>query len=83
MPIDVLWFRVPRDQVAPPTLGYLGGGQIVIAIDRGDYWQCGTIIDKGSLTQVQAAGLAAYCKFPSNPNPENKCPDWVNDSLLD
>jgi 2-polyprenyl-6-methoxyphenol hydroxylase-like FAD-dependent oxidoreductase len=60
MPIDVLWFRVPRGQDAPPTLGYLGGGQIVIAIDRGDYWQCGTIIEKGTLAQVQAAGLVAF-----------------------
>jgi len=23
----------------------------------------------------------AYCKIPANANPENKCPDWVNDSL--
>ncbi|MCZ9882663.1 FAD-dependent oxidoreductase [Arthrobacter sp. B2a2-09] len=60
MPIDVLWFRVPRGQDAPPTLGYLGGGQIVLAIDRGDYWQCGTIIEKGTLTQVQDAGLAEF-----------------------
>lgn len=22
-----------------------------------------------------------YCKVPSNANFENKCPDWVNDSL--
>jgi 2-polyprenyl-6-methoxyphenol hydroxylase-like FAD-dependent oxidoreductase len=47
MPIDVLWFRLPRSDSAPETLGYIGGGQIVIAIDRGDYWQCGAIIDKG------------------------------------
>ncbi len=60
MPIDVLWFRVPRGQDAPPTLGYLGGGQIVLAIDRGDYWQCGTIIGKGTFTQIQAAGLATF-----------------------
>ncbi|MGO4471190.1 FAD-dependent oxidoreductase [Arthrobacter sp. M-10] len=60
MPIDVLWFRVPRSEDAPPTLGYVGGGQIVLAIDRGDYWQCGTIIGKGTLPQVQAAGLAAF-----------------------
>lgn len=60
MPIDVLWFRVPRDQEAPPTLGYLGGGQIVLAIDRGDYWQCGTIIGKGALAHLQAEGLDTF-----------------------
>lgn len=26
--------------------------------------------------------VTAYCKLPVNANPENKCPEWVNDSLL-
>jgi 2-polyprenyl-6-methoxyphenol hydroxylase-like FAD-dependent oxidoreductase len=60
MPIDVLWFRVPRDHGAPPTLGYLGAGQVVLTIDRGEYWQCGAIIAKGTLERVKAAGLAAF-----------------------
>jgi 2-polyprenyl-6-methoxyphenol hydroxylase-like FAD-dependent oxidoreductase len=60
MPIDVLWFRLPRHEDAPHTLGYLGGGQIVLAIDRGDYWQCGTIIRKGSLPDLQAGGLDRF-----------------------
>jgi 2-polyprenyl-6-methoxyphenol hydroxylase-like FAD-dependent oxidoreductase len=60
MPIDVLWFRLPRTDSAPETLGYLGGGQIVIAINRGEYWQCGTIIDKGGFERVQTEGLLAF-----------------------
>jgi 2-polyprenyl-6-methoxyphenol hydroxylase-like FAD-dependent oxidoreductase len=60
MPIDVLWFRLTRTDSAPETLGYLGGGQIVIAINRGEYWQCGTIIDKGGFERVQAEGLQAF-----------------------
>ncbi|BBZ50880.1 FAD-dependent oxidoreductase [Mycobacterium heidelbergense] len=60
MPIDVLWFRLPRADSAPETLGYLGSGQIIIAIDRGDYWQCGTIIDKDGFERVQAAGLPEF-----------------------
>jgi 2-polyprenyl-6-methoxyphenol hydroxylase-like FAD-dependent oxidoreductase len=60
MPIDVLWFRLPHGESAPETLGYLGAGQIVLAINRGDYWQCGTIIDKGAFEQVRAEGLAAF-----------------------
>jgi 2-polyprenyl-6-methoxyphenol hydroxylase-like FAD-dependent oxidoreductase len=60
MPIDVLWFRLPRAESAPETLGYLGEGQIVIAINRGEYWQCGTIIDKGGLEQLRADGLPAF-----------------------
>ena len=60
MPIDVLWFRIPRAESAPKTLGYLGGGQIVIAINRGEYWQCGTIIDKDGFDRVRAEGLQAF-----------------------
>jgi 2-polyprenyl-6-methoxyphenol hydroxylase-like FAD-dependent oxidoreductase len=60
MPIDVLWFRLPRTDSAPETLGYVGGGRIVIAINRGEYWQCGTIIDKGGFQRVQAEGLEAF-----------------------
>jgi 2-polyprenyl-6-methoxyphenol hydroxylase-like FAD-dependent oxidoreductase len=60
MPIDVLWFRLPRTDSAPETLGYLGSGQIVIAINRGEYCQCGTIIDKGGFERVQAAGLQPF-----------------------
>jgi len=56
----VLWFRLPRTDVARETLGYLGDGRIIIAINRGEYWQCGTIIDKGSFEQVQAEGLPAF-----------------------
>jgi hypothetical protein len=26
--------------------------------------------------------VTAYCKLPRNAHPENKCPEWVNDSLL-
>lgn len=60
MPIDVLWFRLPRVDAAPETLGYIGGGQFIIAIDRGDYWQCGAIIDKGGFERVQADGLPEF-----------------------
>ena len=60
MPIDVLWFRIPRAESGPETLGYLGKGRIVIAINRGEYWQCGTIIDKGGFERVRAEGLPTF-----------------------
>ena len=60
MPIDVVWFRLPRAESAPETLGYLGGGQIIIAINRGEYWQCGAVIDKGGFERVKAQGLPVF-----------------------
>lgn len=60
MPIDALWFRLPRGESAPETLGYLGGGQIILTINRGEYWQCGAIIDKDGFESVKGQGLAAF-----------------------
>jgi len=60
MPIDVLWFRLPRHESAPESLGFIGDGQIIIAINRDDYWQCGTIIEKDGFERVKAEGLPAF-----------------------
>ena len=49
-PMDVLWFRLPRAASDPDEpVGSFGLGHIFIMIDRGDYWQCGYVIAKGSL----------------------------------
>lgn len=60
-PIDVFWFRVPKAR-APgnQTQGYLAGREMVIAIDRGDYFQCARVIGKGSADAVRAQGLEVF-----------------------
>lgn len=61
VPIDVLWFRLPKPSVSPPsTLAYLRHGSMVITIDRGDYYQTGLVIAKGGIDQLKADGLAAF-----------------------
>ena len=60
-PIDVFWFRVPK----PPTpknetQGYLAGGEMVVTIDRGDYFQCARVIEKGSANAVRARGIEGF-----------------------
>jgi len=60
-PMDVLWFRLARRRSDPvETLGYFEAGQIFIMIDRGDYWQCGYVIPKGSLEELRAKGLEVF-----------------------
>jgi 2-polyprenyl-6-methoxyphenol hydroxylase-like FAD-dependent oxidoreductase len=60
-PMDVLWFRLPRREDDPEDpVGSFGQGHIVIMIDRGDYWQCGYVIAKGSLDRVRERGLDAF-----------------------
>ena len=60
-PMDVLWFRLPRRPGDPAqTMGRFAGGRIFILINRGDYWQSGYVIAKGTLEQLHQAGLAAF-----------------------
>jgi 2-polyprenyl-6-methoxyphenol hydroxylase-like FAD-dependent oxidoreductase len=61
VPIDVLWFRVSK-RVGEPAdvLGRVRNGRILVTIDRGDYYQCGSIIQKGTFDAIRAAGLDAF-----------------------
>lgn len=60
-PIDVLWFRVPRHDGDPDNaFGRLTLGQLLVMIDRGDYWQVGYVIAKDGFDAVQDAGLARF-----------------------
>jgi len=60
-PMDVLWFRLsrsPEDPVDP--MGRFDAGRIFIMLNRGEYWQCGFVIAKGSLSQIRAQGLPLF-----------------------
>ena len=60
-PIDVLWFRLPkRRDVRNETAGFIGDGDMVVLIDRGDYWQCARVIGKGEHEAVRARGLDRF-----------------------
>ena len=59
-PIDVLWFRLPKDRNdRDQTGGYVWPGLFFVMIDRGDYWQCANVIPKGEGDAVKAAGVPA------------------------
>jgi len=60
-PMDVLWFRLSRRAADPiDPVGRFDTGRIFIMLNRGDYWQCGFVIAKGSRDRLQAKGLAAF-----------------------
>jgi 2-polyprenyl-6-methoxyphenol hydroxylase-like FAD-dependent oxidoreductase len=60
-PMDVLWFRLPRRPGDPPqTMGRFEAGRIFILINRGDYWQSGYVIAKGTLERMREAGIEAF-----------------------
>ena len=60
-PIDVFWFRVPKDRTSDNrTQGYIDHGQMVVLIDRGDYYQCARVITKGGAEGIKAQGIARF-----------------------
>jgi 2-polyprenyl-6-methoxyphenol hydroxylase-like FAD-dependent oxidoreductase len=60
-PIDVLWFRVTKEAGDPPqAFGFVGAGQFMVLINRGDYWQCAYVIRKGSFEERRQRGLQAF-----------------------
>ncbi|HWI85653.1 MAG TPA: FAD-dependent oxidoreductase [Sphingomonas sp.] len=60
-PIDVFWFRLPKRRTPDnQTQGYIDRGQMVIAIDRGDYFQCARVISKGEADKVRERGIALF-----------------------
>ena len=60
-PIDVLWFRLPKEKTATnQTGGTIGSGTFVVELDRGDYWQCAYVVPKGAADEIRRDGLPAF-----------------------
>ncbi|WP_027350693.1 FAD-dependent oxidoreductase [Halotalea alkalilenta] len=60
-PSDVLWMRFSHQPEDPPqVMGHAGPRQGVVMIDRGEFWQCGYVVRKGSFESLRAAGLEAF-----------------------
>lgn len=56
--IDVLWFRLPRLPDDPEGIvARVGRGHMMLLVDRGERWQIGSVIPKGSFARMRAAGL--------------------------
>jgi 2-polyprenyl-6-methoxyphenol hydroxylase-like FAD-dependent oxidoreductase len=60
-PMDVLWFRLSRKaDDTTDTFGHVEAGRMMIMLDRGDYWQCAYVIQKGGIEKIQAEGFEAF-----------------------
>ncbi|HEY4244500.1 MAG TPA: FAD-dependent oxidoreductase [Kofleriaceae bacterium] len=60
-PIDVLWFRIPRDpKDAAPAFAVAEPSAFVVRLDRGDYWQCAFVIGKGGFDALRAERIEKF-----------------------
>jgi 2-polyprenyl-6-methoxyphenol hydroxylase-like FAD-dependent oxidoreductase len=87
-PMDVLWFRLPRQATDAEEAGVrFGTGRLGILLHRFDYWQVGYVIAKGTYQQIRAAGIEAFRRqvaelFPELRDRVAALHDWKGISLL-
>jgi 2-polyprenyl-6-methoxyphenol hydroxylase-like FAD-dependent oxidoreductase len=87
-PIDILWFRLPKQPGDPE--GIMGGfnmGRGLIMLERTDHWQMGYVLPKGTYLQVHGAGLDAFREAIAGIQPWlagriQELRDWKQCSLL-
>jgi 2-polyprenyl-6-methoxyphenol hydroxylase-like FAD-dependent oxidoreductase len=61
VPMDVLWFRLPRLATDPEGIvGRISRSNLLIMIDRGDYFQIGVVIRKGSIATLRDRGVEMF-----------------------
>jgi 2-polyprenyl-6-methoxyphenol hydroxylase-like FAD-dependent oxidoreductase len=88
VPIDVLWFRLPKEHTdRNETGGTFGQGSLIVEIDRGDYWQCAYVVPKGGAEDVRARGIEAFREDIVHASPElapmvNELVGWDQVKLL-
>ena len=88
VPIDVLWFRISRQPGDPErALGNFNYGKALILINRGDYFQAGLIIRKGSFDKVKSGGIDEFRRAVSQVAPYlndrvSELQDWDQIKLL-
>ena len=59
-PMDVLWMRLSKRAVDPDLLIYADRGRTLVLLDRGNYWQCGFTVPKGTAEEMQAKGIEEF-----------------------
>lgn len=58
VPMDVLWFSLPKvDDGGDALQGSIASGRMVVLIDRDSYWQAAFLIPKGAEAEVRGKGL--------------------------
>ena len=87
-PMDVLWFKLPREEGDPEgAMGRVGRGHIAILLDRFDHWQAGYVIPKGTYPELRHEGIESLRRSFAELIPEfadrlEYLQDWKQASLL-
>ncbi|GKU76587.1 FAD-dependent oxidoreductase [Paenibacillus sp. L3-i20] len=87
-PIDVIWFRIPRQTTDPEHLFNRSKNSSMLAcVNRGEHWQMGMFIQKGTYPEIQRQGIHSFQQTLSELVPEFSerfalLTDWKQISIL-
>jgi 2-polyprenyl-6-methoxyphenol hydroxylase-like FAD-dependent oxidoreductase len=87
-PMDVMWFRLSRKDADPEdVVGHVEAGQMLVMLNRDDYWQCAFVIPKGTADEVKRGGLDQFRKTVADIAPFlhdrlDEIDDWEKVKLL-
>jgi 2-polyprenyl-6-methoxyphenol hydroxylase-like FAD-dependent oxidoreductase len=87
-PMDALWFRLSRKaDDTDQTQGRIDAGQMLVMLNRGEYWQCAYIIPKGTFETLRSDGLVNFLNhigelLPFDSTRVNEISDWEQVKLL-
>jgi 2-polyprenyl-6-methoxyphenol hydroxylase-like FAD-dependent oxidoreductase len=87
-PMDILWFRIPREKEDPDGgVAFFRGGRMIVMLNRGEQWQAAYVILKGSFREVRAAGVDALRQSLAEVAPQyaerfGSLHDWKQVSML-
>lgn len=86
-PMDVLWFRLERRPGEELPFFWRTSRSVLIAINRGSYWQVAFVIPPGAFDQVKAEGIGAFhqavgAAAPALADEVRKIGDWNDVQLL-
>jgi 2-polyprenyl-6-methoxyphenol hydroxylase-like FAD-dependent oxidoreductase len=60
-PMDVLWFRISRSPDDPEgVVAHVENGRMLVMLNRNEYWQCASVIPKGTADEVRQAGIDTF-----------------------
>ncbi|MFD0361090.1 FAD-dependent oxidoreductase [Nocardia sp. GCM10030253] len=75
-PMDVWWFRLPRTNIDPAgAIAVVNANRAAVLLDRGDYWQCATLIAKGSDQAVRGGPVSEIVRSMADAAP------WLRDRV--
>lgn len=88
VPIDVLWFRIPRPEKEGEGLEmHVGSGHMAVMLERPGAWQVGYILVKGGYKELRQGGIEALranvaALVPALADRVDAIGDWKDVSLL-